>query len=339
MKEVFRYAFVALLFAVLSVAALAQDRNMGYYDSHPSEILPDAQAAFKKGDYEVVTKLCEWHYIITGSRSASTLRDKAMRCSSLAAEMNSLSSQGNTSAARDKARALQALNPDDPAARRILSAASSVSSSSSAASSSSGQGSSVSYSYVDLGLSVKWATCNLGATKPEEYGDYYAWGETETKTNYEWSTYKWCKGASDKLTKYCPSNKSGYWAGYGSPDGKTSLDLSDDVANIKLGGKWRLPTDAEWTELRERCEWTWTSTISVNGYKVTGPNGNSIFLPAAGCRLDTSLYLAGSRGYYRSSSLNTDSPSSAWYVNFNSDNVYRYSSYRYYGRSVRPVTE
>ena len=244
MKEVFRYAFVALLFAVLSVTALAQERNMRYYDSHPSEILPDAQAAFKKGDYEAVTKLCEWHYIITGSRSASTLRDKAMRCSSLAAEMNSLSSQGNTSAARDKARALQALNPDDPAARRILGAASAGAGSSGGVS-----GSYNGYAYVDLGLSVKWATCNLGATKPEEYGDYYAWGETETKTktDYNWSTYRWRKGASGKLTKYCPSNKSGYWAGYGSPDGKTSLDLSDDVANIKLGGKWRLPTDAEWT--------------------------------------------------------------------------------------------
>ena len=339
MKEVFRYAFVALLFAVLSVTALAQERNMRYYDSHPSEILPDAQAAFKKGDYEVVTKLCEWHYIITGSRSASTLRDKAMRCSSLAAEMNSLSSQGNTSAARDKARALQALNPDDPAARRILSAASSVSSSSSAASSSSGQGSSVSYSYVDLGLSVKWATCNLGATKPEEYGDYYAWGETETKTNYEWSTYKWCKGDYDKLTKYCPSNKSSYWAGYGSPDGKTSLDLSDAAAHIKLGGKWRIPTDAEWTELRKRCKWTWTSTNSVNGYTVTGPSGNSIFLPAAGYRYDTNLYDAGYDGDYWSSSLYTDYPLSVWYVDFYSDNVGRYYGGRCIGQSVRPVSE
>ena len=311
MKEVFRYAFVALLFAVLSVTALAQERNMGYYDSHPSEILPDAQAAFKKGDYEAVTKLCEWHYIITGSRSASTLRDKAMRCSSLAAEMNSLSSQGNTSAARDKARALQALNPDDPAARRILGAASAGVGSSGGVS-----GSYNGHSYVDLGLSVKWATCNLGASKPEEYGDYYAWGETETKTNYGWSTYKWCKGDYDKLTKYCPSNKSGYWAGYGSPDGKTSLELSDDVAHIKLGGKWRLPTDAEWTELRERCKWTWTSTNSVNGYKVTGPNGNSIFLPAAGYRYDTLLVDVGSYGEYRSSSLYTGYPNVAYYVFF-----------------------
>ena len=195
------------------------------------------------------------------------------------------------------------------------------------------------HGYVDLGLSVKWASCNLGASSPEEYGDYYAWGETETKTNYEWSTYKWCKGDYNKLTKYCPSDESGYWAGYGSPDGKTRLDLSDDVAHIKLGGKWRIPTDEEWTELRERCKWTWTSTNSVNGYTVTGPSGNSIFLPAAGYRYGTLLYDAGSYGLYWSSSLNRGSPDYAWRVRFYSGNDYRYYGRRYYGHSVRPVTE
>ena len=190
---------------------------------------------------------------------------------------------------------------------------------------------------VDLGLSVKWATCNLGAASPEEYGEYYAWGETETKTDYDWGTYKWCKGAYNKLTKYCPSDESGFWAGYGSPDGKTSLDLSDDVAHIKLGGKWRMPTDAEWTELRERCKWTLTRTNSAYGCKVTGPNGNSIFLPAACYRDGTLLIGAGSNGYYWSSSLGT--VNHARYVDFNTIIDYMDYDNRCYGLSVRPVSE
>ena len=190
---------------------------------------------------------------------------------------------------------------------------------------------------VDLGLSVKWASCNLGATRPTDYGDYYAWGEVEPKRDYSWETYKWCKGSDDSLTKYCTYYD--YWGGDGMPDGKTGLDLSDDVAHIKLGGKWRMPTDEEWTELRLRCKWTWTNTNGANGYKVTGPNGNSIFLPAAGYRYDTNLYDAGYDGDYWSSSLYTDYPLSVWYVDFYSDNVGRYYGGRCIGQSVRPVSE
>ena len=186
---------------------------------------------------------------------------------------------------------------------------------------------------VDLGLSVKWATCNIGASSPEEYGDYYAWGETETKENYDWSTYKWCNGSSNTLTKYNTDSS------YGTVDNKTILEPEDDVAHVKLGGSWRMPTDAEWTELRENCTWTWTTQNGVNGYIVTASNGNSIFLPAAGDRYDTSLCDAGSDGYYWSSSLYTDNPFIAWYVYFYSDDVFRNYYYRYYGFSVRPVSE
>ena len=191
-----------------------------------------------------------------------------------------------------------------------------------------------SHAYVDLGLSVKWATCNVGAGNPEDYGDYYAWGETETKSDYSWSTYKWCNGSSETMTKYCT------YSDYGTVDYKTQLDLSDDVAHVKWGGNWRMPTNDEFTELRNtsNCTWTWTTQGGKNGYKVTSKkNGNSIFLPAAGCRLDGSLLNAGSYGDYWSSSLSTSSSDRAYYVLFDSSDVLRNYGGRYYGRSVRPV--
>ena len=168
------------------------------------------------------------------------------------------------------------------------------------------------HEYVDLGLSVKWATCNVGASKPEEYGDYFAWGETKPKSEYSDWNYSY----------------------YTDP---TILPLSADAARANWGGSWRMPTREEQDELRQQCTWTWTTQNGVNGYKVTGTNGNSIFLPAAGCRYDSSLDDAGSLGYYWSSSLNTGNPGGAWYVYFVSDSVHRYSNDRYCGFSVRPV--
>ncbi|MBE6321126.1 MAG: DUF1566 domain-containing protein [Bacteroidales bacterium] len=188
------------------------------------------------------------------------------------------------------------------------------------------------HEYVDLGLSVKWATMNVGASTPEDYGDYFAWGETSTKSTYNWSTYTLCKGSSSTLTKYNTSSS------YGTVDNKTTLELSDDAARANWGGSWRMPTDAEMTELREQCTWTWTSQNGVNGCKVTSKsNGNSIFLPAAGYRNVSALSNAGSNGRYWSSSLNTVNPNDAWNVYFYSGSVYRYSLSRYYGLSVRPV--
>ena len=190
------------------------------------------------------------------------------------------------------------------------------------------------YAYVDLGLSVKWATCNVGANNPEDYGDYFAWGETTTKDTYSWSTYKYCNGDYDLLTKYC--NKSSY-GNNGFTDNKTQLELSDDAARANWGGSWRMPTDDELTELWEQCTWTWTTQKGVDGYRVTSKaNCNSIFLPDAGWRDDTSLYSARS-GLYWSSSLNTVNPSSAWRVGFYSDDVGMSHYYRYYGLPVRPV--
>ena len=195
------------------------------------------------------------------------------------------------------------------------------------------------YEYVDLGLSVKWATCNIGASKPEEYGDYFAWGEVAPKETYDWSTYKWCNGSYyNTLTKYCTNSD------FGTIDNKTVLEAADDAARANWSGSWRMPTDAELTELREQCTWTWTTQNGVYGYKVTskksGYTNKSIFLPAAGYRRGSSLYYAGSSGDYWSSSLGTDDyPSNAYDLDFYSDYVSRRCNSRSCGRSVRPVCQ
>ena len=186
---------------------------------------------------------------------------------------------------------------------------------------------------IDLGLSVKWAAYNVGASKPEEYGDYYAWGETEEKSDYYWDTYKWCKGTDDTMTKYCTSS------GYGTVDNKTVLDPEDDVAHVKWGDTWRMPTRDEIEELVNNCTWEWTAYNGVNGQLVTGPNGNSIFLPAAGCRFCTDLINRGSRGYYWSATLYEYYSGSAYYLHFHDGNYWNSWNGRSDGVAVRPVTE
>ena len=196
--------------------------------------------------------------------------------------------------------------------------------------------------YVDLGLSVKWAAWNVGATKPEEYGNYYAWGETSTKSTYDWSTYKWCNGSYDTQTKYCTDSD------YGSVDYKTTLELADDAARANWGGAWRMPTDAEWTELYVNCTRTWTDDYNGTGVagviKTSKINGNHIFLPAAG-RRQFSLNSVGSYCYYWSSSLYTGSLYNsyiAWLYSLFIDSTFGLvmtegGHSRYYGCSVRAV--
>lgn len=205
---------------------------------------------------------------------------------------------------------------------------------------------------VDLGLSVKWATCNVGATQPEEYGDYFAWGETKPKEVYDWSTYKYMqngKSSWEYITKYTiPDNqKTGIWYNGDTfiGDNKTTLDLADDAAHVNWGGSWRMPTVEEFGELHKKCTWTLIQKKGINGYEVEGPNGNSIFLPAASARDGSSLYDVGSDGHYWSSSLYLNYwegySQDSYFLCFYSDYVDRlYSdlcSDRYYGRSVRPV--
>ena len=187
---------------------------------------------------------------------------------------------------------------------------------------------------VDLGLSVKWACCNVGAESPEEYGGYYAWGETEEKDCYDWSTYKWYNGSYDTMTKYCTNSS------YGTVDNKTVLDPEDDVAHVKWGDGWRMPTKDEIKELVNKCSWEWTTVNGVNGQKVTGPNGNSIFLPAAGYRYGTVLYGRGSFGYYWSGTLYESNSYYAYYLDFDSGGRdWYYYDFRSNGRTVRPVSE
>ena len=192
------------------------------------------------------------------------------------------------------------------------------------------------HEWVDLGLpsGTLWATCNVGANSPEEYGDYFAWGETEAKDYYYFSNTKWVyfvDGAYCYLTKYCTQSENGY---NGFTDGKTELDPEDDAAYVNWGPLWRMPTLDQQKELIDNCSCTWTAHNGVYGYQVTGHNGNSIFLPVAGHRWQDSLY-SESFGFYWSRTLG-DYPVSAYYlllaVNFRCE-----YSYRSQGHSVRAV--
>ena len=174
------------------------------------------------------------------------------------------------------------------------------------------------HEYVDLGLSVKWATCNVGANSPEDYGNYYAWGETKTKT------------------RYTESNSKTY--------GKIINDIKGnskyDAARANWGSTWRLPTKAELEELEKNCTWQWITQNGVKGYKVTSKkNGNSIFLPAAGYRYRLSHFYAGENGYYWSSTPNESNTNYSYYLHFNSDCHYVNWDYRDLGRPIRPVSE
>lgn len=194
-----------------------------------------------------------------------------------------------------------------------------------------GDGNANGYAYVDLGLSVKWATMNVGATSPEEYGDYFAWGETEPKEEYNWSTYKWCEGNYDTQTKYCTDSY------YGTVDNKTILDLEDDAANVNWGGSWRMPTKKELQELLEDCTWTKVVQNDHNCYMVTGPNGNTIFLPAAGVFDDTIIEEYNTMGCYWSSSVSENNSPNAYYLYITSGDVDWDGLERLYGLSIRPV--
>jgi hypothetical protein len=190
------------------------------------------------------------------------------------------------------------------------------------------------HDYVDLGLpsGTLWATCNVGASSPEEYGDYFAWGETEPKEEYSWSTYKWCEGNYDTQTKYCTDSY------YGTVDNKTILDLEDDAANVNWGGSWRMPTKEEQVELLTECNWTLDTMNGVDGYTITGPNGNSIFLPISGYFSDTNVEDIGYNGTYWSSEQKSDYSSQAYVIDiYNDGDISLFANSRYYGLSIRPV--
>ena len=190
------------------------------------------------------------------------------------------------------------------------------------------------HEYVDLGLpsGTLWATCNIGASKPEEYGDYFAWGETATKEVYSWETYKWCNGTWDSLTKY---NFQSY---YGTVDSKAELEPADDAAQANWGPTWQMPTKAQQDELHEHCNWQWTTRNGVNGYLGTGPSGKTIFLPAAGYKDGTRIVSEGAFGYYWSHSLYSSMSLYAYnHLFFSGSNPDWNQQERSFGLSIRPV--
>ncbi|MGN0036289.1 MAG: hypothetical protein ACI36X_03610 [Bacteroidaceae bacterium] len=173
------------------------------------------------------------------------------------------------------------------------------------------------HDYVDLGLSVKWATTNVGASSPSDYGYYFAWGETSTKS------------------EYTEANSRTYKKRMGDIAG----DPTYDAARANWGSTWRLPTKAECEELVSQCTWTWTTQDGHNGYRVTGKNGNSIFLPAAGYRYGTLLYYVGENGFYWSSTPYESYTEYAYGLYFDSSYHDVGGGDRCGGRSVRPVSE
>ncbi len=192
---------------------------------------------------------------------------------------------------------------------------------------------------VDLGLPSgrKWATFNLGAIAPEDYGDYYAWGETEPDSDYSWASYQWCdNGNGSVLTRYNTK-------GYGTVDHRTDFicyGYEDDAARASWGDGWRMPTIDEWQELIDNCTSTWTTRNGVTGDLLTGPNGNSIFLPAAGYRRNSNSYRVGTTCDYWSSSLDKYTPTGAMGLNVSANDM-SYDGYyhRYLGLAVRPVKD
>lgn len=190
---------------------------------------------------------------------------------------------------------------------------------------------------IDLGLpsGTKWASCNVGASKPEEYGDYYAWGETEEKDLYSWNTYKWCIDSYFSITKYCIYDS--FYGNNGFIDGLKELLPEDDAAKAYLGAPWHMPSFDQIKELLDYCTRKWTIQNGVYGILVTGLNGNTIFLPAAGYCENYTLYSENSSGIYWSSSLYTLESSDAYYLGFHSSNWFWYHNWRCFGFPVRAV--
>lgn len=199
--------------------------------------------------------------------------------------------------------------------------------------------------WVNLGLpsGLLWASCNVGASHPEDYGDYFAWAETTPKPDYNWENYRYCyvDGAFEKFTKYCKYDYLGY---EGYSDNLTVLEPSDDAATAYLGNGARTPTYYEWKELLDNCTSEWTTQNGVNGYRITGPNKKSIFLPAADMRSRADGFTDNNLGCYWSSTLGLDLEygiddkiSSAWILSFSKNDIRIGCTLRNYGMPVRAV--
>lgn len=192
--------------------------------------------------------------------------------------------------------------------------------------------------YINLGLpsGTLWAKMNVGASSPEDYGDYFAWGETqgykEGKTSFSWNNYKWCDGTDNSINKYCTNSS------YGIVDNKTELEKYDDAAYVSWGEEWHIPTYKQFDELRTQCNWRWSSLNGVKGYYLLSKyNDYWLFLPAAGLWGKTSISHVGEFGHYWSQMLYNDIPTNAWSLQFSDDNTNMMYVSRFGGLSIRPV--
>lgn len=193
------------------------------------------------------------------------------------------------------------------------------------------------HEYVDLGLpsGLLWATCNIGADYPEDYGEYFAWGETQSKGTYSWNTYQHCNGSENTLTKYCSNANNG---NNGFTDNLTILQPNDDAATTSWGSDWRMPTKEEWQELYDNTTCIWTTQNGVCGRLFTASNGNSLFVPAAGYHTGNRICHAGRNGYYWLNSLFSNNSNIAWSFNFQAGGCYMVNyRARHHGQSVRAV--
>ena len=295
---------IIFILSLLAWSVVAQERDYA----------ADARRAFEEGRYADAVKLYDAAYIQDG-KDYSPEKETASQCLTKMLEAIAAVNVNQVEDAVAAYKFVLSKNPKDPVASEYVRMHEY-------------SGYINGYEYVDLGLpsGLKWATCNVGALTPEEYGDYYAWGEIEVKTLYSdrnSATY------GKTLTELHNA---------GIIDRSDRLTLTHDAARVKWGGTWRMPTKAECEELKDKCSWTWTTQNGVYGYEVTGPNGRSIFLPAAGWRNGMSLNAVGEIGYYWSSTA-YDGTGSAYYLIFSSSDRYVYWGIRLNGRSVRPVSE
>lgn len=195
------------------------------------------------------------------------------------------------------------------------------------------------YDYVDLGLpsGTKWATYNVGATKPEEYGDYFAWGETKPKKEYNLNTYKWCNGSENNMTKYCTDSI------YGTIDNIVRLDIKDDAATASWGDEWRMPTLDEIKELIDGCEWKIVTDFNGSGLNgrlgISKKNGATIFIPASGFRFSSHLIFFNNRGIYWTSSLSEKYSYQANALFFYDNHIDCNTHSRRFGQNIRAVVK
>lgn len=195
------------------------------------------------------------------------------------------------------------------------------------------------HEWVDLGLpsGTLWATCNVGANTPEEFGDYFAWGETKPKEIYSWATYIHCNGSENTITKYCTDSKNGY---NGITDNIKDLLPEDDAATVNWGSGWQIPSDVQRDELIHYTTHTWITQNGVMGMIFTSTiNGKRVFFPAAGVRNNSSLDDESTYGHYWTRTLGHGVDPKARRMYFNSTQLDTGGNYRYrfYGESIRPV--